>query len=378
MVDLKNDTLNGTNNRDKISYDVFLNGTVFALAGDDSVAFKTVQGGLIDLGEGNDKLWINQFTNLKSQDRIVIDGNTGSDILYLKQYKAEDLQWYWADQVGWKLRNKDGTLDYAIVKNVENIWYAGGIKAKLTTEKMIKSNREITIGKMTTTGTAGVDVITAFVGDQTDAFIRTGKGNDTINLYSSFSAESNRLSFIDGGAGIDTLFLSDSTDAYKFEFISGKLYLQTYVKGTWSNIAQLTGIENITFKNEVTGTIGSNGVSLLAPRADTSLFGTSGGDTFTGGSGDDTITPFTGNDVIDLRAGGSDLVLFSSDLYSASLTEVTVYGRQRDDTFLVDGYFKIISDLRSYNSNEIQVGDVTICWTTNLDNGPKTIFHFKE
>jgi Ca2+-binding RTX toxin-like protein len=379
MADLKNASMSGGVGNDTITYVNFINSTIFANAGNDIVTLTSVSmdGGLIDLGDGNDTLSINQFTTTSSPQSVVIDGGQGTDTLRLRQYKAQDLQWSWADQVGWQLRNKDGTSNFAVVNNVENVMYAGGVKARFATEAIESSGSTFNVGKIFVTGTAVADTITAFAGSQTDVTVRAGKGNDTINFFSSFSSAGYRLSLLDGGVGKDTLVLSGDTNDYKFEFVSGSYYLQALIGNNWTYLAKLTAIEKVTFSDGVTGTLGSRGVSLLATDASVSLFGTRGSDTLTGGKGDDTITPFAGNDVIDLRAGGSDLVSISNNLYLAPLTAVTIYGRQRDDALELDRNYTLISDSRSYTSSAptgIQVGDLVLGW----DNGAKTVFHFKE
>lgn len=361
MADLINAVWKGTNKADKKSFGTLDRGTVLAGAGNDIISIDQAQGGLVDLGAGNDILNLPAFFSSGSNQLVTtIDGGTGIDTVNLTSFVTLGMVWNYESGVGWHLID-DTNTELALLKNVERIGFADGVKASLGA------------GVITMTGTKGDDTIWASSNNSTDVVVQGGAGNDEIEFEFNYSDVHHTLSVLDGGAGTDQLTIARAAGQFRFVNSNGTWFVQTGADNSWKYVAELAGIEKLQFDSGVTGSLGTNGVALRAGNGGALLNGTSGADTMTGGAGSDTFRSFAGNDVIDLRAGGSDLLQFEDSEYVLPRTQVTIIGRKQDDTIEVtNDYYKIISDTRKFDASGVQVGDLVLGWANNAT----TVFHF--
>lgn len=194
--------------------------------------------------------------------------------------------------------------------------------------------------------TGNGDDVLDMVGGQINGLILTGYGDDSVtsgdfaeNLLDSFGDDSYELGggndtyrlggsegdgndTADGGAGIDTLNLTEVSVGYDFyDATTGGVYVnldESVLRGAPGNAANLfgfdviTNFENVTggdFADQITGSVAAN--RLLGGSGDDVLTGLAGNDSLRGGQGDDTLQGDKGRDL--LTGGlGADLFVFAA------------------------------------------------------------------
>jgi len=237
------------------------------------------------------------------------------------------------------------------------------------------------------TGTADADVIVSLGGSNA---ISASGGNDSITLKSdsvwgigyaaqnSSSGDSigthqtikltslNRFSdIIDGGAQIDALILTDSSDAFFLDDVYSQhhesidlaattrgldstariINLETIYAGAGDDIVDLTSVE-FALSGAVTVNGGTGNDTLWGADGNDSINGDTGNDTLFGGAGDDTLTGGTGQDTFQFTAtSGSD-----------TITDFTV-----SDQDVLEFYYRSgnISD-----NNDLTLTDGVLSWAT--------------
>lgn len=194
--------------------------------------------------------------------------------------------------------------------------------------------------------TGSGDDVLDMVGGQINGLILTGYGDDSVtsgdfaeNLLDSFGDDSYELGggndtyriggsegdgndTADGGAGIDTLNLTEVSIGYDFyDASTGGVYVnldEGLVRGAPGNAANLFGFdlisnfENVTggdFADQITGSVAAN--RLWGGLGDDLLTGLAGNDSLRGGQGSDTLEGDKGRDL--LTGGlGADIFLFAA------------------------------------------------------------------
>jgi Ca2+-binding RTX toxin-like protein len=194
--------------------------------------------------------------------------------------------------------------------------------------------------------TGNGDDVLDMVGGQINGLILTGFGDDSVtsgdfaeNVLDSFGDDSYELGggndtyrvggtegdgndTADGGAGIDTLNLSEVSFGYDFyDATTGGVYVnldEGVLRGAPGNAVNLFGFdvianfENVTggdFADQITGSTGAN--RLWGGLGNDLLTGLAGNDSLRGGQGDDTLQGDKGRDL--MTGGlGADVFLFAA------------------------------------------------------------------
>jgi Ca2+-binding RTX toxin-like protein len=271
----KDDLIIGSFGDDDISANAG-NDFVFGLFGDD-----TISG-----GDGEDRLYGNT-----GDDRIV--GNKGDDAMF--GGKGDDLL-VWNNGDGSDLMNGGSGYDAVQVN----------FNTDLVNDDL--QNKDVAAFSVTPDG---VQFARIEVNDQTERGLfqldiretevletNFGGGDDTAVLKGGVLDEI-KLN-LDGGAGIDTLDLSELSDAAQVNLVHGTL-----------NGSAVTGFENIIgteFNDLIKGNATANVVSGLG--GEDKIFGRAGDDTLIGGKGDDKVYGGAGDDLLVWNNGdGSDLMV---------------------------------------------------------------------
>lgn len=352
MVDLIKKTWRGTRKADKVKFNNVDQGSLLAGDGNDIIEITAVEGGLINLGAGNDTLSIGSFSSIGAAQLVTtIDGGVGSDTLNFLNPSPNGFQSNFQQAQGWSISSNG---QFMIVKNIETVIFPNNVQMRLRSD-----------GTATVIGTDKSDVIGAFSDDVTRMTVNAGAGDDTITLDGIGSIFSNVISLIDGGDGKDTLQQKTNQETQRLVPSRSGWYLQKKEVNQWNFAARLVNIERIAFADGSFIELGAAGVSNTASSRAATLTGTSGDDTFTGSSGDDSIIGLGGNDIFDLTAGGADTIDLA-EVYTAGLTEITIKGRKSDDNIFTPTGQSIISDNRSFNAAGVQVGDAVLQWRNSV------------
>lgn len=181
-----------------------------------------------------------------------------------------------------------------------------------------------------------------------DDIIRAGAGNDVIHgaagadeLYGGFGDDTLIIdlddTFIDGGAGYDTLDLSNLPERVQWVNINSGNELGAQL-GT-----QVSSIEKIVGTNFDDTFILKTNADPLIPDGNLDIDGGDGADTITGNDSENTFWGGEGDDLIDggsdndiLRGGdGNDVIVGGAENYAVRFDEDIIYGGAGDDK--IDG-----------------------------------------
>jgi hypothetical protein len=161
-------------------------------------------------------------------------------------------------------------------------------------------------------GSVTVDVTGTTAGDitaQTNIYL--GAGDDTLKMKIADMAAVDKI--INGGAGVDTIELTDTTSAtlVDADFTNNSITAFETIKMEGSLTAATnffgTGISNIIASDALT--FDGSGLNRV-----TKVTGSSGDDDITTGNFNDTITDVSGNDTVDTGAGADRFIFDGADL----------------------------------------------------------------
>ncbi|NKW91422.1 matrixin family metalloprotease [Rhodobacteraceae bacterium R_SAG9] len=221
----------------------------------------------------------------------LFDGNGGNDTIHAGSGTAETLDGgSGVDQLNTTHWNGDydidldtGVTNYSgeSFVNFENVISGGGDDNLLGTS-----------GANSIEGGDGNDTLNGRAGHDT---LRGDGGNDTL-VYSRSSTYSSDVDTFDGGAGVDTFFVSNAS------LTSGRtvnLSTGQFLFGASSVRGNLISIENVTVNN-ATNVVGDNNANVIIGTGvfANSFDGGGGNDLIDGGSGNDTILGGSGNDTL--------------------------------------------------------------------------------
>lgn len=331
--------------KDVKTYGSLANSTIEALGGNDILDVLTLDGSTIILGNGNDQLIVNDFGNKAS----LLDGGAGTDTLNLPQINQRDVIWTWDSSANaWLL--KSATAPEALratLKNFETVVFKDGVQATLK-DKIV-----------TFQGTAKNDTILAYSDEYTPIAVNAGGGDDIIHFTGNVGTF---VRVFDGGSGSDTLQLNGTADSYQFVRYKGdagwfmQVALGNALFPIWVNVAELKGIENVSFAGNAA--IAITGTELTRPQAQTVV---------SQKGIDNQINAPAGSCTFDLRPGLSDTISFLSSNYEFGTTSVTVRGyRSGDSVAYVDLLgATLISDKTEFNQSGIAVGTQILNWHNN-------------
>jgi Ca2+-binding RTX toxin-like protein len=172
-------------------------------------------------------------------------------------------------------------------------------------------------------GEAGNDIIDGQGGSD---LLYGGQGNDTLKISVSAAGD---LASVNGGVGTDTLDLGGFGAAAWVDLVTSGAEVRTtdqsdLTTGTWSDVAEVEQIENVTgtaFADQISGDAGNN--VLIGGAGADALDGRSGDDTLVGGADNDNLTGGMGADRLD----GGD----GADTLNGGIGQDTLIGGAGDD-----------------------------------------------
>lgn len=246
--------LNGGGGNDYLANNTFLAGTVNGGGGND----------YLEGGTGNDGL----------------NGNGGDDILI--------------DNAGGLNRFSGGTGNDLLSSTVAGAVMNGGDGNDLLYD---------IIGGSTHTGGAGFDNIIANVGDTiTDADRTNNTSNDLVTTFGISTARTaivNRILYINGGDGNDTITIDDAGPNVTVR-INGQA-VGTFGRASFKGIAVLGGNGDDRIDNNTGDQNAATAVFMVA-------YGGAGNDDLRGSGAFDFLKGGGGNDLVSARSGGNDFV----------------------------------------------------------------------
>ena len=288
--------INGNNKNNAFRYRRVVDSTIKALDGNDLVSIDALSSSNINLGSGNDTIYVKKIVGKKS----IINGGQGRDTLrlgytlsQLSLSKTSNSSNSWSIYV--TIDNPPLRLD---ISDIERVRLSDGITLSL--------GNSITI-----TGTKSGETLSVLSDIGIPNIINAGGGDDTI--FSDFGCNAT----INGGIGDDTVRFNGGNLDY-LEVQNGQwTAFSTLVDGDVSTLKthKLTSVEHVVF-GTVTYTLFDQGAEVQGTSWDP-IKGTNGSDTMSGSSGNNDFYVGRGNDIIDLSAGGADRIYIDFNYLAA-------------------------------------------------------------
>jgi Ca2+-binding RTX toxin-like protein len=187
-----------------------------------------------------------------------------------------------------------------------------------------------------------------------DDTVITGAGNDYI-----FTDKGNDI--VDGGAGIDTLEISDERSESAMNVSYQSISSGTAIGGTSHNIA----FQNIEKLSLYTGS-GNDNIDVSATTDGSNIGSGAGNDTILGGTGNDTIGAGIGNDTVD---GNTGIDKLSISEYSGTAIAINYVNAANNGTVTgINGYNTVFQSIEAFQI-DVGAGDDVIKVSAAIGDG---------
>lgn len=295
----------------------------------------------------------------------VVDGGAGNDTIYLAgDYASVPLLFAPTTMVNVERLTLAAGFDYNLALDDANV--AAGQQLTVdasalgTANYLVFDGQKERDGNFYVLGGAGNDTINTGAGNDSinggdgNDIIRPGAGNDIVhagngNDFINFASNLTAADAADGGAGVDTLYLSGNYATVPLVFAASTMTnIERLTLGAGFNYNLTLNDTNVASGQVLTvdasalgtgdaltfdGMHETNGAFLITGGAgNDTLNGGTGDDTFNGGDGNDIIRPGTGNDVVHGGAG-NDFINFAASLTATD----TIDGGPGSDTVYLAG-----------------------------------------